>query len=43
MKKAPVSDLKLCQELVKINHGTITVDSRLNEGTCFVITLPMIK
>jgi signal transduction histidine kinase len=35
--------LKLCQELVKINHGTITVDSRINEGTCFIITLPMMK
>jgi signal transduction histidine kinase len=35
--------LKLCQELVKINHGTITVESRINEGTCFIITLPMLK
>jgi signal transduction histidine kinase len=35
--------LKLCQELVKINHGSITVDSKIGEGTCFIITLPMMK
>jgi signal transduction histidine kinase len=35
--------LKLCYELVKINHGTITVESKLGEGTCFLITLPMVK
>jgi len=35
--------LKLCYELVKINHGTISVDSKLGEGTCFIITLPMVK
>jgi signal transduction histidine kinase len=35
--------LKLCYELVKINHGTITVESKPGEGTCFVITLPMVK
>ncbi len=32
--------LKLCYELVGINKGTITVESKQNEGTCFIITLP---
>lgn len=32
--------LKLCHELVRINNGTITVDSRVGEGTCFTIVLP---
>jgi len=32
--------LKLCHELVKINNGTITVESTEGEGTCFTITLP---
>ena len=32
--------LKLCHELVKINNGTITVESSEGEGTCFMITLP---
>ena len=35
--------LKLCYELVKINRGTITVDSKIGEGTCFIICLPMVK
>jgi signal transduction histidine kinase len=35
--------LKLCYELVKINQGTITVESKINEGTCFIIGLPMEK
>ncbi len=35
--------LKLCHELVKINHGNITVDSREGEGTCFIIILPISK
>jgi len=35
--------LKLCYELVRINHGTISVDSTLGEGTCFIITLPVAK
>ena len=35
--------LKLCYELVKINHGTIAVESKVDEGTCFIITLPMTK
>jgi len=35
--------LKLCYEMVKINRGSITVESKLGEGTCFVILLPMVK
>ena len=31
--------LKLCNELVKINKGTISVESKEGEGTCFLITL----
>jgi signal transduction histidine kinase len=33
--------LKLCQELVKINNGSIAVESKIGEGTCFLITLPV--
>jgi signal transduction histidine kinase len=32
--------LKLCYELVRINNGTMTVESKEGEGTCFMITLP---
>lgn len=32
--------LKLCYELVKINNGTISVESTEGEGTCVSITLP---
>jgi signal transduction histidine kinase len=32
--------LKLCSELVKINNGTISVESKVGEGTCFEIMLP---
>jgi len=32
--------LKLCLELVKINRGTLTVESKVGEGTCFAINLP---
>jgi len=32
--------IKLCYELVKINGGTLSVESRKGEGTCFTITLP---
>jgi signal transduction histidine kinase len=32
--------LKLCYELVKINNGTITIDSNEGQGTCFSIALP---
>jgi len=33
--------LKLCHELVNINKGSISVDSREGEGTCFSIILPV--
>jgi signal transduction histidine kinase len=33
--------LKLCMELVNINKGTISVESKEGEGTCFIITLPV--
>lgn len=33
--------LKLCNELVKINNGTISVESKVGEGTCFLISLPV--
>lgn len=32
--------LKLCHELVKINNGTISVESTEGEGTCVSITVP---
>lgn len=32
--------LKLCNELVRINIGTISVESKEGEGTCFMIVLP---
>jgi len=32
--------LKLCQELIKINKGTLTVESKEDEGTCFSVMLP---
>ncbi|TAL58736.1 MAG: hypothetical protein EPN88_18085, partial [Bacteroidetes bacterium] len=35
--------LKLCYELVKINNGTISVESKVDEGTCFIINLPVGK
>jgi signal transduction histidine kinase len=35
--------LKLCYELVKINHGNISVESKVGEGTCFIINLPIVK
>jgi signal transduction histidine kinase len=33
--------LKLCYELIQINNGSITVESKPGEGTCFYITLPV--
>jgi signal transduction histidine kinase len=33
--------LKLCSELVKINNGTISIESKVGEGTCLLITLPV--
>jgi signal transduction histidine kinase len=32
--------LKLCHDLVKINNGEIKIESKLDEGTCIIITLP---
>jgi len=32
--------LKLCNDLVKINNGSITVESNPGSGTCFQISLP---
>jgi signal transduction histidine kinase len=32
--------LKLCHELVKINLGTISIESKEGEGSCFMIVLP---
>jgi signal transduction histidine kinase len=32
--------LKLCHELIRINKGTITIESTPGEGTCFIISLP---
>jgi signal transduction histidine kinase len=32
--------LKLCAELIKINKGTISIDSHEGEGSCFSIILP---
>jgi len=32
--------LKLCHDLVRLNKGTISVESFPGEGTCFIITLP---
>ncbi|MDY0099540.1 MAG: sensor histidine kinase [Bacteroidales bacterium] len=32
--------LKLCHELIKINKGTIAVESKEGEGTCFSISIP---
>ncbi|MCX6253666.1 MAG: ATP-binding protein [Bacteroidia bacterium] len=35
--------LKLCYELVRINNGSIIVESKVDEGTCFIISLPVEK
>lgn len=35
--------LKLCYELVRINNGKISIESKVGEGTCFIITLPVVK
>ena len=32
--------LKLCHELARINNGSISVESKEGEGTCFLIMLP---
>lgn len=31
--------LSLTKELVEMHHGTITVESQPNEGSCFTVTL----
>ena len=41
MKKAQDLVLSFVSELVKINNGTIAVESKEGEGTCFVITFPV--
>ena len=33
--------LAFCKELVNFMHGTITVHSKVNEGSTFVVTLPL--
>lgn len=32
--------LAFVKELVELHHGTITVESKINEGSCFTVTLP---
>ncbi len=32
--------LAFVKKLVELHHGTITVDSKVNEGSCFTVTLP---
>jgi signal transduction histidine kinase len=33
--------LKLCHDLIKINNGNITIESKEGEGTCFLLTVPV--
>jgi len=35
--------LSICQAIVHAHHGTITVDSKLNEGTTFTVLLPIAR
>jgi signal transduction histidine kinase len=35
--------LTLCHELINLNNGTISVESKEGEGTCFAVTLPVHK
>ncbi len=35
--------LAICKRIVDIHHGSITVSSKIDEGSTFVITLPAIK
>jgi signal transduction histidine kinase len=33
--------LNLCHDLIKINNGNITIESKEGEGTCFLLTVPV--
>ena len=33
--------LLLCKEFIEKNHGTITVESKINEGSKFIFTVPI--
>lgn len=33
--------LKLCHDLLTIHKGTITIESKVGEGSCFIISLPV--
>ena len=35
--------LKLCYDLVRLNKGSLSVESNVGEGSCFIITLPTEK
>lgn len=35
--------LAFVKQLVELHHGTITVDSRVNEGSTFTVTLPKVQ
>lgn len=35
--------LSLTKDLIELHHGTITAESKLNVGTCFIITIPIDK
>jgi len=34
--------LQLCQQLIKLNHGSITLESEIGKGTCVHVSLPKI-
>jgi signal transduction histidine kinase len=33
--------LAICRRIVEAHHGHITVKSKLNEGSAFIVTLPL--
>lgn len=35
--------LSLTKDLIELHHGTITAESKLNVGSCFIITIPIDK
>ncbi len=35
--------LSLCKDLIELHHGTITVESKLQKGTTFTVTIPIDK